>query len=359
MPFYFTCPYCFKKTLVDEKYAGQTGPCASCAKTVTLPTLISPGSLLNNRSSSQVYVTGQVSSDARAHTDDRVDSGTDLSFGNPAVSSSPFTATSVQPPPILTSALVLPAIRSTSRPRNRRYWILGAGTIAVLLLGFVAYSLISAIFSSSVIRDIQLRRNRALCMNNLSKIAQALNNYAATHGTYPPPIVYDDKGKPKHSWRVLILQELGEHTLYGQYKMDEPWDSEHNSTLFSRCPSVYASPGSGNVGESSYFLIVGGNTVFADGSSLKPQDIRDGLDRTILVAESKNVIHEWTKPIDIAVAGNGQIKFGGTHNGGFTAAAADGTPFWIPDDTAPELIDSLITPNGSEPLDPSPFAVGK
>ncbi len=37
MPIPFTCPHCGHRTNVDERYAGQTGPCASCGKTITVP----------------------------------------------------------------------------------------------------------------------------------------------------------------------------------------------------------------------------------------------------------------------------------------------------------------------------------
>jgi len=37
MPISFTCPHCGVHTNVGEQYAGQTGPCASCGKTITVP----------------------------------------------------------------------------------------------------------------------------------------------------------------------------------------------------------------------------------------------------------------------------------------------------------------------------------
>ena len=37
MPISFSCPYCGKQTSVAEQYAGQTGPCAACGKTITVP----------------------------------------------------------------------------------------------------------------------------------------------------------------------------------------------------------------------------------------------------------------------------------------------------------------------------------
>ncbi|MFH1923964.1 MAG: DUF1559 domain-containing protein [Planctomycetota bacterium] len=33
----FTCPHCGVQTNVGEQYAGQTGPCSSCGKTITVP----------------------------------------------------------------------------------------------------------------------------------------------------------------------------------------------------------------------------------------------------------------------------------------------------------------------------------
>jgi prepilin-type processing-associated H-X9-DG protein len=39
----FTCPHCGKTTNVAEQYAGQSGPCASCGKTITIPSLNAPG----------------------------------------------------------------------------------------------------------------------------------------------------------------------------------------------------------------------------------------------------------------------------------------------------------------------------
>jgi len=37
MPISFTCPHCGLQTNVSDEYAGQTGPCAGCGKTITVP----------------------------------------------------------------------------------------------------------------------------------------------------------------------------------------------------------------------------------------------------------------------------------------------------------------------------------
>lgn len=37
MPIAFTCPHCGSQTNVADQYAGRTGPCAKCGKTITVP----------------------------------------------------------------------------------------------------------------------------------------------------------------------------------------------------------------------------------------------------------------------------------------------------------------------------------
>ena len=37
MPILFTCPHCGKQTSVADEFAGHSGPCAQCGKTITIP----------------------------------------------------------------------------------------------------------------------------------------------------------------------------------------------------------------------------------------------------------------------------------------------------------------------------------
>lgn len=37
MPIHFTCPHCARETDVSDEYAGQSGSCARCGKTITVP----------------------------------------------------------------------------------------------------------------------------------------------------------------------------------------------------------------------------------------------------------------------------------------------------------------------------------
>lgn len=365
MPFQFTCPYCFKKTFVEDKYAGRTGPCASCGKVVTLPIL--GANQPKNLSSKTLFVAGQSDSTGLLDSTSAEESQAVTTQDPPAlfpaaVSTNTFANSATTSPRDRTAQP--PAVVFASQPvdnaptKRRRYTIAGAVTATVVVLGLVTWFSIDALRSSSLIQTVQDRRNRTQCMNQLSRIARALDTYAATYGTYPPPIVYDEKGQPKHSWRVLILREMGEHALYNRYDFDKSWDSEANAKLFTECPSCYISPAVGAnsiTSEANYFLLIGPSTAFPGTSNLTPNDITDGKDRTLLVVEAANPIHEWSKPIDVSASGKGLIKMGGCHQGGVAAAKADGQAAWIPDDAPPELINDFMTINGNEDRDPDTF----
>ncbi len=82
-----------------------------------------------------------------------------------------------------------------------------------------------------------------ICSENLRRIGIALQNYHARFGLFPPAFVGGDDGRPKHSWRVLILPFLGEQALYDAYDFREPWNGPRNRQLAARMPDVFRCPG--------------------------------------------------------------------------------------------------------------------
>src|SRR5262249_39739103 len=78
--------------------------------------------------------------------------------------------------------------------------------------------------------------------NNLKQIGLALHNWHATNGRLPPAATYSPDGKPLLSWRVLILPFLDQQGLYKEFRLDEPWDSDHNKKLLAKMPRVYETP---------------------------------------------------------------------------------------------------------------------
>src|SRR4029077_1750271 len=79
----------------------------------------------------------------------------------------------------------------------------------------------------------------AMAAENLDQIGRAIRAYEAAHGALPHNS-YDDQGRPLLSWRVHLLPFMQEADLYRQFRLNEPWDSEHNRPLLDQMPIGFA-----------------------------------------------------------------------------------------------------------------------
>jgi hypothetical protein len=302
MAFYFTCPYCLQRTLVSEQLCGQSGPCVSCGKQVTIP-----------------------------------------------------------PPPGARAGSIAPAEQKGPLEVELRRRRLSPALIktGIFMLAAVPIVIFSVWMLAPTIVQLKTRRDITVSKQNLKRIAQALNAYASHYGSYPPPAVLDARGKPMHSWRVLILPYLGEEVLYAAYDMSKPWDSAENASLRARMPAVFLSPGatfSAAQDESSYMLVTGPGTMFPPSGTVARNAVADGEGNTLLVVETNIQNVPWTEPQDLDIAKlPAQIGalggIGGVHAGGAAAVFVDGEAAWLPGDTSKAIIDSLISPSGGEAID--------
>jgi hypothetical protein len=228
MPLPFSCPHCGLETLVDDEFAGQSGPCAGCGKTVAIP-----------------YV-------ARS----------------PAAPSADTTGVS-----------------------RRMVALVVVASIAAASVVFTL--LITLVFPMFQVAGEVLHRSQ--CRSNLVKIARALRQYEVEHGTLPPAVVVDTNGKPLHSWRVLILPQLGEHGLYDRYHFDEPWDGPNNSRLMSSMPDVFACPADPDAaakGETNYMVVTGPRTLFPGKTSRRTGSYHSRGANAVMADESVRYIDQ-------------------------------------------------------------------
>ena len=91
---------------------------------------------------------------------------------------------------------------------------------------------------------------RMQCSNQIKQIVLAFHIYAdkTTQAYLPPLYTVDAKGKPLHSWRVLILPYIEQTALFQQIRLDEPWDSEHNKQFHDKMPNIYKCPSNSGKG---------------------------------------------------------------------------------------------------------------
>ena len=283
MPILFTCPQCGTKTQVADQYAGQSGPCATCGKMVTIP-----------------YPAGSGASGAAA--------------GAAAAG-------------VGISVVAIIAV---------------VGIVGICIVGILVALLLPAVQAA---REAARRMS---CGNNLKQIGLAFQNYHDVHGCYPPAYFADKDGKPMHSWRVIILPELGEKALYDQYKFDEPWDSPNNLRVAEQMPRVYQCPSDSDRKNTDYMVIVGKETPFDGAKSSSMHDMTDGTSNTILVIEVKTASTGWTEPKDLdfsrlsfLVNGPAPGEPGSRHPGGCQMVLADGSIRFLSKSINPQTLRRL------------------
>lgn len=299
MPFEFVCPFCHHRTRVEDKYAGQSGPCANCGRNVTLPVFDKNGLLVKATTTKQT--------------------GAPESFRPKWI---PVTVVTIS------LAIVFSA----------------AGLGIYLAIPFISQK-----------ASLAAQRSDS---GNMIAIAQALNAYALRHGSYPTPIVKDNNGMPLYSWRVLILPFLGYEDLYDRFQLDQPFDSPANLSLALEMPKVFASSfsGAGNFQQTNYALLVGAGTLFPPTGPLSPADAEDP---TILVVETTDGMCSWTEPMDIDIGkglsiGSKPMKdIGGIHKGATVVVTVKEEAYAIPATNSQTLVDALVTPKGGETTDMS------
>ena len=295
MPLNFVCPHCAAQTLVDDEYAGRSGQCFSCGKQISVPP----------------------NPDADGTKQRR------------AAASAP----------------------SATKPAAK------FGLLALIAAGFVgaAVMLVLALQLVTPYLDLaQAKMAQTTCDRNLQQLARALQSYHTKYGSYPPACVTDGDGKVMHSWRVLILPELGESLLYQQYDFQQPWNSPANLEFARRMPAVFACPGNPDAivaNETTYMVLVGKKTAFPGPDRVTRQsEIEDGLGSTILFVETQTSGVLWTQPEDLDAD---SMKFdinsqrsdgiGGSHSEGAHIVTANGLVRFLRKSSPPDYVKAMST----------------
>ncbi|MBA4064593.1 MAG: hypothetical protein C0501_12945 [Isosphaera sp.] len=188
--------------------------------------------------------------------------------------------------------------------------------------------------------------------NNLKEIAIGFLAFQDAF-MYTPVGIADKDKKLGLSWRVALLPYLGQDALYKEFKLDEPWNSEHNKKLIPKMPKVYSPPRVDANGYTFYRSFTGPDTVMPPGGQAFPGApvrgrvlfaIPDGSSNTLLVAEAYDPVI-WTKPDELAFAPGKPPKMGGVFAAGFNAAFCDGSVKFLPIGLPPNTLCDLIQTN--------------
>ena len=202
---------------------------------------------------------------------------------------------------------------------------------------------------------------RTICKYNLHQIGLALHNYHDVYGCFPPAYIADERGRPMHSWRVLILPYIDQAPLYNLYRFDEPWDGPSNSQLASHTIAIYQCPTDVKERDTpqhwtSYVAVIGPHTCWPSAEPVQIGQITDGTSQTLLVVEVHNSGIHWMEPRDLHVtqmapeinaAGMG---FSSKHEGGANGLLADGAVRFVSEKLPVETVRRLIERDDGEPV---------
>jgi hypothetical protein len=194
------------------------------------------------------------------------------------------------------------------------------------------------------------RRTRST--NNLKQLLLALHNYHDANGRFPPPASLDKQGKPLLSWRVHLLPYLDAQGLYKEFRLDEPWDSEHNKKLIEKMPKVFDSTFDAKkaaAGLTTYLGPRGPDTMFAGKEGFRVVDVRDGTSNTIFIVDAGDAhAVPWTKPQDLPWDPKEPARGLSTRFDGYLVGFVDGSVHFLRTKIAPDVLKALFTRNGGE-----------
>ncbi|MCA9050418.1 MAG: DUF1559 domain-containing protein, partial [Planctomycetaceae bacterium] len=188
--------------------------------------------------------------------------------------------------------------------------------------------------------------------NSLKLIGLAMHNFHETHGRFPARANYGAGGEPLLSWRVHLLPFLDESDLYNQFRLNEPWDSEHNLPLSEQMPAIYRCSELKDASRTVILTADGPGTMMEGNNGIPINAVTDGTSNTIMVLEAnadRAVV--WTKPDDLPFDPQDPANGLGTiRSVGFQAAMADGSVRLIPFDIDAETLKNLIQRNDGQPI---------
>lgn len=195
---------------------------------------------------------------------------------------------------------------------------------------------------------------RVICASHLKRLGVALRQYSETYGVLPSPAIVDSNGEELLSWRVLLLPFLGEDSLYRQFRLDEPWNSQHNLSLLPQMPPVFRCPAETEVVQTTtnYVAIVGQRTAFPPGGASRLTEITDDVRTTVLLVEVGCTGIPWTQPRDLLhseLPPSDQLA--SPHLGLRNVLFCNGWTIWVSQNLSPNTWAAIMTTQGGEPVD--------
>ena len=288
MPISYSCPHCGKQYSVADQYAGQTGPCASCNKPITIPLPgVTPG-----------YGPPPPAAGG---------GGGGMAVVIIAILALVFVCGGGG------IALLLPAVQAAREAARRTQ---SSNNLKQIGIAIHNYHDVYNMFPPAVVKDANgnpLYSGRVLLLPFMEQ--QSL---------------FDAWAKDQ-AWDSPQNMALSQSVLK---VFQDPSNGKRKVT-----------------GETDYLFVTGTNTIF-DPTFQGPMNmaqISDGTSNTIMVIEQEGTGINWAEPRDFDVS-SGAMLPAGNHPGVNLVLFADGSVRTISKNVNPQQIQAATTRNGGEPM---------
>ena len=276
-------------------------------------------------------------------------------------------------------------LSDTSRPAEvvvRR----GLNVIELWLI-FCGVALLIALLAPAVMR-VRAAATRMGCANNLKQLGLACHNSHDVSNHFPPGTMPNPALPPEQrlSFQIVIVPYVESDNLYSSLALKEAWDSERNISVMAQrtykryqCPSWLGPKGpdasfaaTGHLAITNYIGVAGvgadaaarpadapGNGIFGYDRTVKKEDVKDGLENTLLLIETGREVGPWIRggpstvrgvDVDDAPLAGTDRPFGGTHPKGFNVLLADASVRFTSNDISPAILAALATIAGGEDI---------
>lgn len=221
-----------------------------------------------------------------------------------------------------------------------------------------------AVLTSAAIFGVQAVRTAAYdqeCRSNLAYIGLAISNYADNHQRFPSPQA------DGHSWRIRIVPYLFASSLYNSYRFNEPWNGENNRTLDIRplttkggpsrphgMPNPYTDlPDSPSEHATRFLMFVGEHAFGLPDGYRRVAEIQDDPQTVLVAAETRLDDVHWLQPFDFPADDIEAMRrlLGDRRAQAPLVLFADGSVYRMSLDIPHELLQAMITIDGSERID--------
>lgn len=183
--------------------------------------------------------------------------------------------------------------------------------------------------------------------NQLRQTALAIHNYESAYRKFPTRTVKSEDGKDLFSGRAAILPFIEQNTLYSQLRLDEPWDSTHNSQFTQDMKVAQFSDPDGDMVRFPVFP----NSMWDDENPVEGfGDITDGTSNTIMAIHAPvDDSYSWADPAPWKISADDPMSsiFGDREF--VLAVFADGSTHRLEkEDMTNEKLTALLTVGGGE-----------